>query len=116
MRRDFTSAQNFCHQRGGKLLKITNKMVKDYITCTYLGVFLVDAMKTEQNSGVFKWLDDDSTVDWHINHANSSFYDCVILFPSGGLYGTKCINAPSQVICEKRSIKADSGNGHLNSK
>lgn len=83
----FAQAQSYCLQNGGKLVKITNKSVQNYIYDKYMGALnygiWLNALQTKPNSYRFKWLDDSTNVtyfDWLAGQPNQLESSCIALY------------------------------------
>lgn len=114
-RSNFTESQDFCGQHGGQIVKIPNSTVQTYIERKFSGYFWLNAMQTATNSGIYKWQDDNSTVNqtgWKFDQPHQLDSDCVSLAPwswCDRYVLLPCSIALEQVLCERRLI--DNGNG-----
>lgn len=112
--RTFTDAHSFCQQQGGRILKISNTTVDNFIRRKYIDNvgpdwIWLDALQTKKNSGIFLWQDDYSTVakvDWEAGQSGDSNGECVALslprrynkWRDGPCYVLRA------VVCEKHMI------------
>lgn len=119
-KRTFQGAQQFCTQHGGHLIKITEASVQNNVqskvdqkTHSYIWV---NGVQTVKNSGIFKWVDDNSTVtniSWGSGDPNQLDRDCVslVIFKSGSNWFDAPCSDINTVVCEKRHIIIDSLDG-----
>lgn len=115
----FHEAQDFCQKHGGQIVKINDPTVKAFIGIIYQieygpNYIWLNALQTSKNSGIFKWLDDNSTVtDVHGYAGADSNSECVAVFlfwSRTGIFHEIC-SGSNAVVCEKRRIIGTLDNG-----